>query len=67
MFGSRTMWGGLLAQGLVDVLYLMVGPKIVAGDHRAFSGVPETDLHLLDARRLDASEIVLLTYARVLS
>ncbi len=67
VFGSRTMWGGLLAQGLVDVLYLMVGPKIVAGDEHAFSGVPETDLHLLDARRLDDSEIVLLTYAPVLS
>lgn len=67
VFGSRTLWTSLIAQGLVDVLYLMIGPKIVAGDDHAFSGVPETDLHLLDARRLDDSEIVLLTYAPTLS
>lgn len=63
VFGSRTLWTDLMAQGLVDVLHLMIGPKIVAGDEHAFSGVPETNLHLLDARRLDGSEIVLLTYA----
>ena len=51
-----------MAQGFVDVLYLMVGPKIVAGDHRILEGVPETDAHLMDARRLPDSEIVLLTY-----
>lgn len=67
VFGSRTLWTGLLAQGLVDVLYLMIGPKIVAGDEHVFSGVPATDLHLLDARRLDDSETVLLTYAPALS
>ncbi|MEX3600995.1 dihydrofolate reductase family protein [Kocuria carniphila] len=62
VFGSRTLWTELMAQGFVDVLYLMVGPKIVAGDHRILEGVPETDAHLMDARRLPDSEIVLLTY-----
>lgn len=62
VFGSRTLWTDLIAHGLVDVLYLMIGPKIVAGDHRTFEGVPATGLHLLDARRLEVSEIVLLTY-----
>ncbi len=62
VFGSRTLWTDLLAHGLVDVLYLMIGPKIVAGDHRTFKGVPPTGLYLLDARRLEDSEIVLLTY-----
>lgn len=62
VFGSRTAWTELMVQGLVDVLYLMVGPKIVAGDHRVFEGVPQTDAHLTDARRLPGSEIVLLTY-----
>ncbi|WP_431814028.1 dihydrofolate reductase family protein [Kocuria sp. cx-455] len=62
VFGSRTLWTELMAQGLVDVLHLMVGPKIVAGDHRILEGVPETSAHLLDARRLPDSEIVLLTY-----
>jgi dihydrofolate reductase len=63
VFGSRTLWTDLLAHGLVDELYLMVGPKIVAGDHHAFAGVPETDLRLLDVRRWDGSDNVLLTYA----
>lgn len=62
VFGSRTVWTELMAQGFVDILYLMVGPKIVAGEHRVFAGVPETNAHLTDARRLPDSEIVLLTY-----
>lgn len=63
VFGSRTLWTDLLAHGLVDELYLMVGPRIVAGDRRAFAGVPGTDLRLLDVRRWDGSDNVLLTYA----
>jgi hypothetical protein len=38
----------------------MIGPKIVAGDHHAFAGVPETELRLLDARRWDDSDNVVL-------
>lgn len=63
VFGSRTLWTDLLAHGLVDELYLMVGPKIVSGDHHAFAGVPETNLRPLDVRRWDGSDNVLLTYA----
>ncbi len=63
IYGSRTLWGDLLAHGLVDELHLMVGPKVVAGDTHAFAGVPETDLRLLDVRRFDDSESVLLSYA----
>lgn len=62
VFGSRTLWTDLLTRSLVDTLYLMIGPRIVAGDHRVFTGVGPTDLHLVDSRRLDGSEIVLLTY-----
>ncbi len=63
IFGSRTLWNSLLAQGLVDELHLMVGPRIVAGDRTAFEGLPPTDLHLLGASRLAGSELVLLSYA----
>jgi dihydrofolate reductase len=63
VFGSRTLYAALLADGLVDELHLMVGPKVVAGDHRAFAGVPETDLRLLDVRRFEGSDNVLLSYA----
>jgi dihydrofolate reductase len=63
VFGSRTLWGDLLAHGLVDELHLMVGASIVAGDHHAFAGVPASGLRLLDVRRWDGSDNVLLSYA----
>jgi dihydrofolate reductase len=63
VFGSRTLWTDLLAHGLVDDLHLMIGPKIVAGDHHAFAGVPESDLRLLDVRRFEGSQNVVLHYA----
>ncbi len=63
VYGSRTLWGDLLAHGLVDELHLLVGPKVVAGDTHAFAGVPQTDLRLLDVRRFDGSESVLVSYA----
>jgi dihydrofolate reductase len=63
MFGSRTLWTDLLAHGLVDELRLMVGPSLVAGDHHAFAGVPAAGLRLLDVRRWDGSDNVLLSYA----
>jgi len=63
VFGSRTLWGDLLAHGLVDELHLMVGPAVVAGDQHAFAGVPATALRLLGVRRWDGSDNVLLSYA----
>ena len=63
VFGSLTLWSDLLAHGLVDELHLMVGPTLVAGDRPASAGVPATGLRLLDVRRWDGSDNVLLTYA----
>jgi dihydrofolate reductase len=63
VFGSRTLWGDLLAHGLVDELHLMVGPTLVSGDAHAFAGGPATGLRLLDVRRWDGSDNVLLSYA----
>jgi dihydrofolate reductase len=63
IYGSRTLWGDLLAHGLVDELHLMVGPALVAGDAHAFAGVPAQGLRLLGVRRWDGSDNVLLSYA----
>jgi dihydrofolate reductase len=63
VFGSRTLWADLLGHGLVDELHLMMAPALVAGDHRAFAGVPATALRLLDVRRWEGSDNVLLSYA----
>jgi dihydrofolate reductase len=62
VFGSQTLWTALLADGLVDELYVLVGPRIVAGDAPAFAGEPRTDLRLVDAGRLDGSQLVALHY-----
>jgi len=61
VFASRTMWNGLLAQGLVDEIHLMVGPRALPGGTPAFDG--PTDLQLLDVRRFEGSDNVLLRYA----
>ena len=61
VFGSRTMWNGLVADGLVAELHLMVSPNAVG------SGTPildtAVDLDLLEARRFAGSSNVLLRYA----
>jgi dihydrofolate reductase len=61
VFGSRRTWNGLLAQGLVDEIHLMVGPRALGGGTPAFDR--PTDLHLLDVRRPEGSDNVLLRYA----
>jgi len=63
IFGSRILWTDLLAHGLIDELFLMIGPRIVAGDERAFQGLPSIDLDLLDVRTWQDSGAVLLHYA----
>ncbi|MWV49911.1 deaminase [Rathayibacter sp. VKM Ac-2803] len=62
VFGSRTLWTDLLAHGLVDELHLLVGPKVVAGDARAFTGLPQIDLTLLGVRTREGSSTVALSY-----
>lgn len=61
IFGSRTTWNGLLPQGLIDELYLMVGPAAL------WEGTPLFEapvaLALLDVRRFEGSNNVLLRYA----
>ena len=61
VFASRKMWNGLLVQGVVDEIHLVVGPRALAGGTPTFDR--PADLHLLDVRRLDGSDNVLLRYA----
>jgi dihydrofolate reductase len=61
IFGSRTTWNGLLAEGLIDELHLMISPAALADGTPVFD-VP-VDLTLLDARRFEGSDNVLLRYA----
>ena len=61
VFASRAMWNGLLPAGVVDELHLMVGPRALPGGTPVFDR--PTDLQLLDVRRFDGSDNVLLRYA----
>jgi dihydrofolate reductase len=62
VFGSGTMWNGLLADGLVDELHLMVGPVVLGDGVRAFT-TPPKQLRLLDASTFPGSGNVLHRYA----
>jgi dihydrofolate reductase len=63
VFGSRTLWNGLLAAGIVDELHLMIGNVVVAGGEAAFTeAVPHT-LTLVAERRFAGSQNILLQYA----
>jgi dihydrofolate reductase len=63
MFGSRTLWNDLLAAGLVDELHLMVGATVLGGGTPAFGAGPFPPLRLVDVRRRDGSDNLLVRYA----
>lgn len=62
--GSRTLWNSLLADGLVDELHLLVGAVVLGGGTPIFDA-PSKGLTLLEARRSDGSDNVLLRYGTV--
>lgn len=61
-FGSRTLWNDLLTAGLVDELHLMVGAGVLGGGTPAFSAGAIPRLRLVDTRRRNGSDNVLLRY-----
>ncbi len=65
MFGSRTLWNDLLAAGLVDELHLMLGATVLGRGTPAFGAEPVPPLRLVDTRRRDGSDNLLLRYAVV--
>lgn len=62
VFGSRTLWNDLLANGLVDELHLMLGPAVLGGGTPLFGTSPPGPLHLAEARRFDGSDNLVLRY-----
>jgi dihydrofolate reductase len=62
VFGSHTLWNDLLANDLVDELHLMIGHVILGGGTPAFDGQPQVSLRLIDIRRWDGSDNVLVQY-----
>ena len=61
-FASRMLWNHLLAEGLVDELHLVVGPTVL-GDGTPIFAAPVSGLSLLDTRRFEGSDNVVLRYA----
>jgi len=59
VFGSRTLWSDLLANDLVDELHLMIGRVVLGGGTPLFDGPQPGSLRLVDVRRWDDSDNVL--------
>jgi dihydrofolate reductase len=62
VFASRTLWNDLLAHGLVDELHLVVGAVVLGGGTPLFAGPPPGSLRLVDSRRFDGSDNLLVRY-----
>jgi len=61
--GSRTLWNDLLAHGLVDEIHLLIGNRVLGQGIPVFVGQTPTTLRLIDTRRWEDSDNVLLRYA----
>jgi dihydrofolate reductase len=61
-FGSPTLWNDLVVAGLVDELHLMIGATVLGGGTPMFGAGPIPPLRLVNARRRDGSDNVLLRY-----
>jgi dihydrofolate reductase len=60
--GSRTLWNDLLAHDLVDEIHLLVGNLILGQGVPVFVGKTPASLRLMDTRRWEGSNSVLLRY-----
>lgn len=60
--GSRTLWNDLLAHDLVDELHLLIGNRILGQGVPVFAGKAPASLRLIDTRRWEGSDNVLLRY-----
>ncbi len=60
--GSRTLWNDLLAHDLVDEIHLMIGNLILGEGVPVFVGKTPASLRLIDIRRWEDSDNILLRY-----
>jgi dihydrofolate reductase len=60
--GSRTLWNDLLANDLVDEIHLLIGNLVLGQGVPVFVGKTPTSLRLIDTRRWEDSDNVLLRY-----
>jgi dihydrofolate reductase len=60
--GSRTLWNDLLAHDLVDEIHLMIGNLVLGEGVSVFTGKPPASLRLLEIRRWEDSDNILVRY-----
>ncbi len=60
--GSRTLWNDLLAHDLVDEIHLLIGNRILGQGVPVFVGNTPAALRLIETRRWEDSDNVLLRY-----
>lgn len=62
VLGSHFLWNDLLVHGLVDELHLMILPVVIGDGTPIFNTKPDVTLRLIDTRRWDDSENIVLKY-----
>lgn len=60
--GSRTLWNDLLAHDLIDEIHLLIGNRILGQGIPVFNGGTPASLRLIDTRRWEGSDNILLRY-----
>ena len=60
--GSRTLWNDLLVHDLVDEIHLLIGNLVLGQGVPVFVGQTPRSLRLIDTRRWEDSDNVLLRY-----
>jgi dihydrofolate reductase len=63
ILGSHVLWNGLLAQGLVDELHVMIAPVVLGSGTPLFTAGLDVELRPVGLRSWDGSGNVVVTYA----